>query len=105
MKNTGRNDIKSVLGIFKKLIDADSRECGLFSLEKGFLGKAQCACEIASGEPMEKRACVPTEYSDTMNTVWGAHKIDLTFSSGSVPAAQPHSMENSKSMFTVLFVL
>lgn len=84
MKNTGRNDIKSILSIFKKLIDADSWECSVFSLEKGFLGKAQCACEIASDEPMEKSACVPTGYSDTMKTVWGAHKIDLTFSSRGV---------------------
>lgn len=84
MKSTGRNDIKSVLGIFKNLIDADSWECGVFSLEKGFLGKAQCACELTSDEPMEKRACVPTEYSDTMNAPWGAHKIDLTFSSRGV---------------------
>lgn len=43
-------------GILKKLIDADSRKYSVFSLEKGFLGWAQCV-----------RLSIPTEYSDAMN--------------------------------------
>lgn len=89
MKNTGRNDIKSILGIFKKLIDADSWECGVFSLEKGFLGKAPCACEIASdGTDGKKGMCSHRIQWHNEYSLGGAHKIDLTFSSWGVEPLQ-----------------
>lgn len=54
-------------GILKKLIDADSRKHSVFSLEKGFLGWAQCV-----------RPSIPTEYSDAMNACnSGADRINL----------------------------